>query len=397
MKKRFSIISMLTLVLIASALTCAITWFFMVRQNHEDDDITAAVLEYAALLETIDRVYIGHFDVEEVSAEAMRGAVDALGDRWSYYMTPAEYARFLDRARNRYPGIGVGVDTTVYTEGIKVIFVYKGSAAETAGIIAGDIITGVDGEDIAGTDVNGLRDLLARPIGDTITLRIKREDGTTHELKVVYSYIFIDPVSFELLDGNVGYIRLENFDEGAADRFILAANELIEQGAIAFVYDVRLNGGGRVSEMTKILDYLLPEGEIFVTVDKSGSETITRSGPEMIDLPAVVLVDKNSYSAAEYFAALLSEYDYAQTVGEQTTGKSRMQITLELPGGGALHISSSQYLTKNRVSLHDIGGLTPDHIVTLTDEQAALFAAGELAKEDDTQLQKALLLLPPLK
>jgi carboxyl-terminal processing protease len=193
-----------------------------------------------------------------------------------------------------------------------------------------------------------------------------------------------------MLDGNIGYVRLRNFDEGAGDRFIAAVNELIESGAVAFIYDVRSNPGGRVGEVTQILDFLLPEGEIFISVDRSGEEQITMSDADFIDVPAVVLVNSYSFSGAEYFAAMLDEYDYAVTAGEQTTGKNRMQSTIALPNGGAVHISTGHYLTKNRVSLFDTDGYTPNYIVTLSEDEWNLFIRGNLEKDNDPQIQKAI-------
>jgi len=389
--KKYSVTFMLTLVLCASALTCALMigayYLFQSRPTAVAPD---PVSEYRALIQLIEELYIGEFDTEEINHAAMRAAVESLGDPWSYYMTPDEYADYLDRSKNRYAGIGVGVAYDEVTTGVLILYVYKGSAADIAGLAANDIIIGVDGEDIYGLGIDGLRALLERELGATADIAVLRPDGSTKIFTVEYNYVFVDPVSFSMLDDNIGYVSLVNFDEGAADRFISAVNELIEQGALAFVFDVRSNNGGRVSEMTRILDFLLPEGEIFISVDRSMQEDIIYSDMEMIDMPAVVLVNSQSYSAAEYFAATLREYGYAEVIGEQTTGKNRMQITLSMPGGGALHISSSQYLTRNRVSLFDTGGLMPDWPVLLSDEEYALFISGNLSYNDDPQVLKAL-------
>ena len=379
--------------LLASALTCLVLALTVGRGLGLFGGRFNDVREYAAILRKIDELYIGNYDPDEISGVAMTAAVDALGDRWSYYMTPREYEMYLDYSNNRFAGIGVGVVADEETGGIGVSYVYRGSPAETAGIVTGDVITGVDGNDITNIGVDEMRTLLARPIGDTVELTVLRADGSVELLTVVYSYVFTDPVSYEMLDGDIGYIIISNFDLGAAESFIAGAGDLIEQGAKAFVFDVRGNGGGRVSELTSMLDYLLPEGEIFVAVTRGGGEEIMMSDASMIDVPAVVLVNQYSYSAAEYFAAMLKEYGYADVVGEQTTGKNRSQVTMPLPGGGALHISSGQYLTKNRVSLFDTGGLSPDHTVILTDEQLSLFMSGDLEKDADPQLEKALLLL----
>jgi len=393
MKKKYSLLFMLTLILLASAVSCFVTGVFAGRLYRPNDDTSGAAAKFDELLMKIGEVYIGEFNVDEVSDAAMHAAVDALGDRWSFYMTPEEYASYLDSANNRFAGIGVGIATEDTSEGVTVLYVYKGSAAEEAGIVPGDVITGIDGESILGIGIDDMRQLLSRPIGETAELKVLRTDGTTEILTVTYMYVFVDPVFFEMLDDSVGYIALANFDYGAAEGFISALDSLIEDGARAFIFDVRTNNGGRVDQLTAILDYLLPEGEIFITVDRNGLEEVTYSGPDMIDIPAVVLINEYSFSAAEYFAATLGEYGYAQSVGEQTTGKNRMQITVRLRSGGALHISSSQYLTKNRVSLFDAGGLTPDYPVPLTDEEFEMLITGALDKDDDPQLQKALSLL----
>ena len=393
MEKRFTLRFVIALVLLTSALSCLIlSLLFLLRMNTapgRSEDRS----DFSELLNIIATRYIGAHDIGEVSNAAMRAAVDSLDDQWSYFMTPEEYANYLESSDNRYSGIGVEVSIDEDIGGIKVLWVYPGSGANEAGIVVGDIITAVDGESIRGLQLTEVRELLRRPIDDTVLLTVIRANGAHENLTVVYSVIFTDPVSYEMISGTVGYVSVRNFETGAADGFISAVNTLIEQGALSFIYDVRSNNGGKVTEMTQILDFLLPEGEIFISVDRSGDEQITTSDADFLDMPAVVLVNSHSYSAAEYFTAMLSEYEYALTVGEQTTGKNRMQNTIKLPGGGAVHISTGEYLTKNRVSLYDTGGFTPDFIVPLSDEDIALYRSGGLDLLLDPQIQKALLLL----
>ena len=393
MDKKFSLKLVLALVLTASALTCVILSLLFFLQIKSSQDTNSEKDGFIELLDVINNRFIGSFDIDEVSDTAMRAAVDALNDDWSFYMSPAEYTEFLSTSDNKYSGIGVEVAIDEDTAGVIVLGVYSDSGAAEAGIVVGDIIIAVDGKSITGFTLAGVRAVLRRPIGDTALLTVLRADGEYHELAVVYSIVFTDPVSFEMLDNDIGYIQLRNFESGAADSFISAVDELISRGAVAFIYDVRSNNGGRVGEMTQILDYLLPEGEIFISVNRSGTEQITKSDSDHIELPAVVLVNSNSYSGAEYFTAILSEYEYAKTVGEQTTGKNRMQTTIPLSNGGAVHLSTGQYLTKNRISLYDTGGYTPDYIVALTDDEFDLFRRGELSKNADPQFQKALALL----
>ena len=383
----------MTLMLLASALTCLILALTIGRELGLFSDRFRFVREYSALLATIDELYIGEYDMLDVSVAAKRAAVLALRDRWSRYLTPAEFAEYLNRAGNVFPGIGINAGIDEDTGGMKVLYVFRGSGAYNAGLVIGDVITGIDENDITALEFIDMRALLARPLGDTVDLSVLRADGITRTITVEFSLVFSDPVSHEMLDGGIGYIALANFEAGSADGFIAAVDELIEQGARGFVFDVRGNNGGRVVELSRILDRLLPPGEIFIGVDASGEEAIIRSGPGTIDIPAVVIVDEHSFSAAEYFAAQLREFEYAYIIGEQTTGKSRSQITVPLPCGGALRISSARFLTKNRIDLYEVGGVTPDYLVSLTDEEFALFRAGELPKDIDPQFQQALAVL----
>ena len=384
---------MLALVFLTSALTCVVLsllfyWQFL-KVEHTDSRNSV----FTELLDVITDRFIGESDADSITDAAMRAAVDSLDDIWSYYMSPEEYEDYLESSDNRYTGIGVEVVIDDDTTGMRILGVYSDSGAYKAGIQVGDIVTAVDGNTILGLELHEIRDMLRRPIGDTAVLTVLRVDGEYYNLTVEYNVVFTDPVSFEMLDRNIGYLMLKNFDDGAAESFSNAVNELIKRGAEAIIYDVRSNPGGRVREVTEILDFLLPEGEIFILVDSDGNEQITKSDADFIDLPAVVLVNSHSYSGAEYFAAMLSEYGYASTVGEQTTGKNRMQSTISLSNGGAVNLSTAHYLTKNRVSLFDQGGYTPDHIITLTDDEFVLFIRGELGLGSDPQVLKALSLL----
>jgi len=400
-KKKYSFGFVLTLMFAASALSCmllTVLFLFYVGYGNADGSGYANENEnetgiFDELMRVVETRFIGAYDISELTDEAMRAAIEALDDDWSYYMSPSEYADFMANSNNQYRGIGVEVLMDEETEGMKVVRVYENSGADLAGIIADDIVVAVDGQSIIGLTLTEIRTLLRREIGETAVVTVIRDNTEYIDLTVEYNIVFTNPVSFEMMDGNIGYVRLRNFEEGAAWRFANAVSDLIDDGAVAFIYDVRSNNGGRVGEVTAILDFLLPEGEIFISVDRGGTEQITYSDEYKIDFPAVVLVNNYSFSGAEYFAAMLSEYEYAATVGEPTTGKNRMQTTIPLTNGGAVHISTGHYLTKNRISLFDEGGFTPDYVIEMTDEERSLYYRGALTQDIDTQLQKALSLL----
>jgi len=409
-QKYYSLKFVITLVIISSALAAVLSVLAFIFHSESPEGLQSFISEpdnrrdrdrgnsngrtqaIEDLIDVIEDRFIGEFDLDDFIAYAMRGGVASLDDHWSYYMSPEDYAIHLESINNQFVGIGVEVLIDDEIEGVRVMNVHRGSGAFDAGILAGDILVEVDGESIIGFTLDELRALLRRPIDDTASITALR-DGEVVEFTVVYRVVFVDPVSYMMLDGNIGYVSLRNFDVGAANSFINAVEYLIRQGAEGFIYDVRSNPGGRLDEMSSILDFLLPEGVIFISVSTSGGEQTIMSDRNYIDMPTVVLVNSHSFSAAEYFAALLTEYFYAYTVGEQTTGKNRLQNTIPLPCGGAVVLSTGEYLTKNRVSLYDIGGYTPLHLIELTDDEYLSFRRGELDFDDDPQLQLAHSLL----
>jgi carboxyl-terminal processing protease len=393
MNKKFSLKTVIALMLIASAFTCILLFGGAALYLGADSNLLSDIRTYAALRRDIRSYYIGDYQEKDISTAAMDAAVNALNDRWSYYMTPEEYQKYLNSSNNQYSGIGVAVNKDTATGGMRITSVYTGSPAEEAGVKAGDIVIAIDGADITKLPLSDATALVDRQLGQTVRLTLLGEDGMTRDADVVYRLIDTNPVSYELLDGKTGYIAVKNFESGAADKFTKAADDLVAQGASSFVFDLRNNGGGKVSELKTMLDYLLPECDIFVAVAKNGIEDVTSSGPENVKLPAVVMVNAYSFSAAEYFAAVLQEYGYAQVVGQHTTGKNRSQITLTLPNGGALHISSGEYLTPRRVSLAVQGGIAPDYEVLLPDNDNVLLYGGKLDRLKDTQLHKAIELL----
>ena len=197
----------------------------------------------------------------------------------------------------------------------------------------------------------------------------------------------------QMLSGQIGYVRIVNFDSRCAQETLEQIKKLKQDGAKALVFDVRNNPGGYVDEMVEILDYLLPEKEIFRSVDYAGNEEIEMSDAACLEMPMAVLVNGHSYSAAEFFAAALSEYNWATVVGEPTTGKGHFQSTITLSDGSAVNLSIGKYTTPNGVNLTEAKGIKPDVQVDLDEETAALIYADLVAPQDDPHVQAALDLL----
>ena len=325
----------------------------------------AQAMKYLEIKNTIDDYYIGEVDEETISSAAFSAMVNSLGDVWSSYMSPTEYQTYQLYSSNQFIGLGVSIAKDSDTGGFEITGLTEGSPAENAGLQRGDIILSVDGEDVTGMTISDARSLITSHIDESVTLLIDR-NGSQTEYTVDCRLIYDNPVSYEMINGNVGYIKISNFESGAADGAIAAIESLLGSGAQYFVFDVRTNPGGLLSELTTLLDYLLPGVDIFVSVDKSGEETVITSNNVCLDMDMCVLVNADSYSAAEFFAAALQEYGWATIVGEHTTGKGRSQQTFELSDGSALHLSTAKYLTPKRVDLSEQGGVAPDIEVALS-------------------------------
>ncbi len=205
-----------------------------------------------------------------------------------------------------------------------------------------------------------LQELIRSKLNKNFPMVVADEKGNESSVTISCEVIYKNPISSKMLENNIGYIKIANFEAGSSEGTIGAIEKLTAEGAKSFIFDVRDNPGGLVSELVSLLDYLLPDGDLFVSVDKAGKETVKTSDKVCLSTKMAVLVNENSYSAAEFFAAALQEYDWATIVGEHTTGKARSQVTIELSNGGAIHISTNKYLTPKRVDLAEAGGIKPD-------------------------------------
>ena len=335
--------------------------------------------------------FVGEYEESDVIDNAMAGMIAGTGDRWSYYLSPESYQAEMEHRANAYVGIGVTVDYS-QEEGLSIVGVTAGGPAEEAGLQPGELITAVDGVSAAGEDREEAIDLIQGEEGTTVVLTVQDEAGTEREVTVERRNIESDPVSYEMLEGDVGYVQISNFFSRSADGLKAAVDDLQSRGARALVFDVRNNGGGYLDELTAMLDYLLDEGPILQTRSHTGAEEVVESDAACVDLPMAVLVNADTYSAAEIFAGELQERGVGVIVGVPTSGKGYSQQTFLLPNGGAVGLSTAAYFTGEGVSL--IGtGLTLDREVALTEEQAAQLAAGTLEHGEDPQLQAALELM----
>ena len=330
--------------------------------------------------------FIGEVEQTELEDAAAHGMVSALGDRWSYYIPADQYQSYVEQKKNAY--VGIGVTITVTEEGYPIQAVTKGGPAQEAGLLAGDIITAADGVSVIGMDSEEGKALIQGKEGTNVQITVLR-DGESLTFSVQRRTIKTPVATAQILDGNIGLITIANFNSNCAKETIAAVESLVQQGAVALIFDVRNNGGGYASEMVKTLDYLLPEGELFRTINYKNEESVDMSDADCVELPMAVLVNENSYSAAEFFAVALHDYDWATVVGAQTSGKGYFQVTYTLMDGSAVGLSIGKYFTPKGISLEGVG-ITPDIPVEVDEQTFYAIYAGTLEPMEDPQILAAI-------
>lgn len=335
----------------------------------------------------IQERFIGEADataMEDAAADAM---VKSLGDRWSYYIPASQFTSHMEQMNNAYVGVGITI-TQEEGKGFRIEKVEQGGPADTAGVLLGDLITAINEKTTTDMTLEEARELVRGEEGTQVDFTVLREEET---LTITLTRAEVQTVvaTGQMLEGNVGLVTITNFDARCAQETIAQVDQLMEQGAAALLFDVRFNPGGYADEMVKVLDYLLPAGDVFRTVDYAGKESVDRSDAACIQLPMAVLVNESSYSAAEFFAATLQEYGVAFVAGEKTVGKGYFQATFQLGDGSAVGLSIGKFFTSQGRNLEGIG-VTPDLPVSMDEDTTAKLYYGMLEPEEDPQLQAAL-------
>ena len=337
-------------------------------------------------LKSLNEFISGHYyfaddiDYSKVITSTMQGYVEGLGDEYSEYFSAEEYAKFNEQALGSYYGIGVYL--TEKDGHCEVVSTIKNSPAEEAGLKSGDIIVGVNDEDVS------------KASSEEIVSKIKGEENTPIKLTIMRKneYLNFDMatravqvyhVESKMLDNNIGYIQLLSFSEGCAEELKSEFEKLKDQGAKKYVIDLRYNTGGLVDECTKIASYFLPIGSVvYHTRVASGAQddVITKTQPIDTDSQIVLLVNEYSASASEILAGALKDLNRARLVGKKTYGKGVIQGLFQMQDGSALKLTIAEYLTPNNISINKVG-IEPDQSVELPDTDGDDFV--------DTQLKSA--------
>ena len=336
----------------------------------------------------LDKYYVDELDEGQVEEMLYAGMMAGVGDRYTYYLTEDSLDQYMENSNGNFDGVGIEVYSTQEGEVI-ISSVMAGQPAETAGMMAGDVIIGVDGEDMRGKVISDVAAKIRGEHGTEVTIQVlRRSTGETLEFTMERTTVVLESVSSRMIDGTIGYISLTGFKENTYTQFKEALDALQKAGMKGLILDLRDNPGGLVKSVYEIGEELLPEGTMVYTLDKNENRNDLKCDGEYLDIPLVVLVNENSASASEIFAGAVKDTGRGTLVGTQTFGKGLVQRLFTLPDGSGLNITIQKYYTPNGTSIHGVG-IEPDEVVQLPEIYLST-ALTEIPAGEDIQLQKGI-------
>ena len=337
--------------------------------------------------EIVNSGFLYDIDEDDLADGVYAGLMAGLQDPYSRYYTAEQYEEETTVSEGNYSGVGIVM--TMNTDGtVDITRVYEGSPAERAGVLAGDVITEIDGLPVKGLTLSDVAGMIRNSGKDSTDITVLRGEETL-SFTVSIERVEIPAVTGQMLENGTGYVRIAEFTGVAPDQYEKIMASLKEQGLQKLIVDLRDNPGGYVTSVCTILRTILPEGVIFYTEDKNGNRTEeTCDGKNELGLPLCVLVNENSASASEIFAGAVKDYEAGTLVGTTTFGKGVVQSIIGLNDGSAVKLTISEYFTPDGNKIHEIG-ITPD-VVCEAGEEGALEAPDP---EKDPQLRRAMEIL----
>ena len=361
--------------------------YVLVTSSEKNESIENKLNKYKTI---IDKYFLGEVDENKLEEGAIKGYIEGLNDPYTEYISKEEMKDYLEDTKGNFVGIGIYMAKNTDKNMIQVLGTINGTPAEEQGIQPGDLIKSVDGIEYTADDLN------------TISAKIKGEEGTIVKLEILRDTeilnfeftrkkIVVNQVKGSIVNDNIGYIPIFSFNENTSKQFKEEFEKLQAQNIKGLIIDLRNNGGGIVSEALNIADYIADKDSVLLyEVDKNGKEEIKKAKQDpIINMPIVVLVNKNTASSSEILSGALKDLGKAKIVGTKTYGKGVIQEILTLPDGSGLKITTEEYQTPNRNKIHKIG-VEPDIVVELPETVTNIY---RVDPDADTQAQKAIELL----
>lgn len=314
-----------------------------------------------AIDSVLESFYFGDVDDETAKDNIYKAYLSSYGDKYTMYYTADEYKALKESTNGKFYGIGA-VCQLSGEGGVLLVDVYDNGAGYQAGLRSGDRVVNVDGRDITDMELSSAVALIKGDKGTSVTLEVIR--GTERlTFSVVRDAVEAKTVSYTLLDNNIGYLSISQFEEVTTKQFKAAVEDLQSQGMKGLVIDIRNNPGGLLDTVVGMLKYMLPDGLIVYTEDKQGNRKEYKGQDnDEFNLPLAVIVNGNSASASEIFAGAIQDYGKGTIIGTQTYGKGIVQTVKPLTDGSAIKFTIAKYFTPKGQDIHG-KGVTPDMVV----------------------------------
>ena len=345
--------------------------------------------KFRIALDILDKFYYENIDTQKLVDGALLGASLSLEDPYTVYMSEDEAESFVENVESDdYTGVGLYITEEGNGNGVTIVSPLKDSPAEKAGIVSGDKILSVNGQSVAGVNIDTVAADMKGPEGTDVTLSVlKKSTGETVDITLTRAKIRRETVISQMLDDEVAYIQISQFGVNTFSEFAQQFNELVGQGMKRLVLDLRNNPGGLMETAVNIADSFISDGEIVYNLDKNDRRHDYMATPDKTTLPMVVLTNGGSASASEVLVGALHAHGLVTIIGEKTFGKGVTQIPYKFRDGSIMKITDSRYYTPNDVCI-DHQGIMPDIEVTMTDKEYAAISGVDV--QHDLQLQKAI-------
>ena len=344
-------------------------------------DELAATLKLFRAVQVVKGQYVGTAEGPLLMTGSLKGMVNSLGDPYSVYLDPKMYSELMLETKGSFGGVGIVLG--VKDKQLTVVAPIEGTPAETAGILSGDLIVKIDGQDTKDMALDEAVGKIRGKEGSKVTLTIQRTGQEVEEYSLTRATIVLKSVSGKILENGIGYIRLSMFSETTGNDFTQKMSELTEQGMTSLILDLRNNPGGLIGESVKVARLLVPQGPIVSVIGKDGERETSQSYLEKTPLPLVVLINGGSASASEIVAGAIQDTSAGKLIGVKTFGKGSVQRIIPLDKDSAVKITIAEYHTPKDRSIHG-KGIEPDIVVEMPKDKDA---------KSDPQLDKAIEVL----
>lgn len=390
MRRKIELGTVIFFIVAAVIVACIATYMYMSHMVERTIGKNEMYGELAQVYQVVNNRYVGEFDEDKAMDSLLSGFIEGV-DEYGVYFDKESYLEYQEGLNGKNSGIGVDLKYVAALGQLKVTRVRSGSPAEKAGIKPGDIISAIDGVDLASISYSEATTRLQPNLGTEIKLKIFRGSESINISVTTQEYIE-KTVTGRVMTNNTGYVAITSFNTETSKDFIATVEALKKKKVTKFIFDVRNNPGGSLTAVTEVLDYILPEGVLCSTVDKANHKVPYESDAACLTGEIVVLINGDTYSGGELFAAAIRDFNYGTLVGTTTYGKGMAQEIIPLDDGSALYLSTNLYNPPCGVNYDGIGvSPSPDCEIKLTAAQEDRFY--ELTFDEDPQLQKAMTIL----